>query len=145
MIVIVDSNKIMSAIYTPEGVEASMFLAKSKIQFIAPDYVLEEIDEHLDDIADAVAISKRKIQKLVSDIFFGIKIFETAQIPKEHVIKAISLVKDIDYKDFPFVALHLHIKHKLWTGDTALVKGLKQKGFDICITTAELKKSLYKK
>ena len=33
----------------------------------------------------------------------------------------------------------------IWTGDKILINGLKEKGYDICITTEELKKYLYKK
>jgi predicted nucleic acid-binding protein len=52
---------------------------------------------------------------------------------------------DIDIDDAYFVALHLSKKHKIWTGDNTLAKALRAKGHDFCITTAELKRKLYKK
>jgi predicted nucleic acid-binding protein len=66
-------------------------------------------------------------------------------IPKEDVVEAYKIVCDIDLDDLAFVALHLHTKHKIWTTDMQLQSGLKAKDYDICINTAELKKSLYKK
>lgn len=70
---------------------------------------------------------------------------EIAKIPKKLVIQAVEIVRDIDPNDAAYVALHLHEGHKIWTGDKALISGLKRKGYDICITTPQLRKYLYKK
>ena len=69
----------------------------------------------------------------------------THEVPLKYRKDAVRLVSDIDKDDAPFVALHLYKKHKIWTGDRVLVKGLMAKGYDIFVTTAQLKKSLYKK
>lgn len=61
------------------------------------------------------------------------------------VDKAYQVVRDIDPEDVFFVALHFFIKHKIWTSDKILINGLKSKGYDICITTEELKQKLYYK
>jgi len=37
-----------------------------------------------------------------------------------------------------FLALSIHLKAKLWTGDLELINGLKKKGFTDTITTKEL-------
>ena len=50
MILITDSNLIISALITPNGAIASIIKAKHNFQFIAPDFVFEEIDEHWDKI-----------------------------------------------------------------------------------------------
>lgn len=50
MILITDSNIIFSALIKPNGVVASILKTEKKIQFVAPDYLLEEIDEHLPEI-----------------------------------------------------------------------------------------------
>ena len=48
MIVISDSNIIFSCFYAPKGVVATILNEKkSKIQLIAPSYLLEEVMEHL--------------------------------------------------------------------------------------------------
>jgi predicted nucleic acid-binding protein len=55
------------------------------------------------------------------------------------------MVKEIDVDDTYFVALHLYLGHKLWTSDKKLIAGVEAKGYKIFITTAELRKKLYKK
>jgi len=40
------------------------------------------------------------------------------------------LCKDIDEKDFAYLALSLELDGRLWTGDKKLINGLRAKGFD---------------
>lgn len=53
MIVISDTNIIYSCFYKPEGVIATILKnKKNKLQFIAPSYLLDEIEEHLPQIME---------------------------------------------------------------------------------------------
>jgi len=45
---------------------------------------------------------------------------------------------DIDINDTIFVALAKNLKAKIWTGDKALIAGLKNKRFKDVITTREM-------
>ena len=47
MIVITDSNIIISALIKPNGIIAKVFKSKSQIQFYAPSFLKDEIYEHL--------------------------------------------------------------------------------------------------
>jgi len=145
MITITDSNILFSALYSPENKIGEIFSSKSQIQFLAPDYVIDEINEHSNEILFELNISKREFQERFSSLLNSIKIIKTAEISNAHLQKAIEIVKDIDPKDAAFVALHFHLGHKIWTGDKQLINGLLAKGYDICVTTKELKKMLYKK
>jgi len=146
MIVIADSNIIISALISPKGSIASVLKDKSNIQFIAPVYLLTEVYEHWDIIVQFTPLSKREI---FEEFYFyrnKITFIDAINIPKQHKNKATEIMKDIDPKDTAFVALHLYKKHKLWTGDKKLIKGLTAKGYGhIFVTTAELKEKLYKK
>ena len=51
---------------------------------------------------------------------------------------AIKLVMDIDPKDAPYVAFSKYFRCRLWSGDKALQKGLRKKGFDNFISTNDL-------
>ncbi len=53
--------------------------------------------------------------------------------------KAITLTKNVDEFDAPFVALCLELSSPLWTGDKKLAKGLKQQGVDWVLTTEAIK------
>ncbi|HNM32395.1 MAG TPA: PIN domain-containing protein, partial [Chitinophagales bacterium] len=100
---------------------------------------------HLPEIADYIGKSKKQILYELNEIIVGIELYKVNEIPKAHIQKAAEIVKNIDIDDTFFVALHLLLKHKIWTGDLQLIKGLKRMGYDICITSIELRKSLYKK
>jgi len=59
-------------------------------------------------------------------------------MPKHVIELAYNLVHDIDEKDTIFVAMGMHFKQKLWSGDKALVDGLRKKGYNELILTNEL-------
>lgn len=145
MIVITDSNIVFSALYSPNGVIASILKNKGHVQLFAPDYLVIEVKNHLDKIIENRKTSKRKILLELNSFLENITIIEVDKIPKSTVVQAVEMVKDIDVDDIFFVALHLYKKHKIWTSDKVLIDGLEKKGFKICITTAELKAKLYKK
>ncbi|MDR2206082.1 MAG: PIN domain nuclease [Flavobacteriaceae bacterium] len=146
MIVIADSNIIVSALITPKGVVASVFNAKSNLQFLTVDYLFDEVESHFDKI---VKLSKRP-QKEVWENYQELKakiktVVLHTQIPQKYINEAYYITLDVDGKDVYFIALQRYKKHKLWTSDKALIKGVEAKGYDIFITTAELRAKLYKK
>ena len=118
MIIIADSNIFMSALISPQGLIASVLAERKKIQYIVPDYLIEEVTE----------------------------IIQEKDLKKTYVSKAQKIVADVDENDMHFIALHLQIKHKIWTSDKVLVKGLTEKGYGHFFTsTEELSQHLYKK
>lgn len=48
----------------------------------------------------------------------------------------------MDYADIPYVALALHFKCQIWTGDKRLRAGLAANGFNGTMDTAEVRKLL---
>ncbi|MFT4092002.1 MAG: PIN domain-containing protein [Niabella sp.] len=145
MIVIADSNIFFSALFTPKGITAQILTSKSSIQFLVPEYLYEEVEEHLQMVADYTRRPKTKIKQDLKRLMLKITVVPTDEVPLIHRQKAAQIVADIDRDDAPFVALHFYKKHKIWTGDRVLINGLKAKGYDIFITTDELKNKLYKK
>lgn len=145
MIVITDSNIIVSALIKPNGTIAKIFKDKSQIQFYAPSFLKTEISNHLDKIIVASDLSKIELQQELNYYFERIKFIDISNIPKKYIIDAYLVVSDIDADDVFFVALNFYKKHRLWTSDKVLIKGLETKGYNICITTEEIKGSLYKK
>ena len=148
MIIIADSNIFMSALVNPTGRTASIFAERKKIQYIVPDYLIAEVTEHIPDLVKRFKNQKTK-KELLTDfkkLLEGITIVSEKEVKKVNAIKAKEIVADIDIKDYPFIALHLQIKHKIWTSDKILVKGLTEKGYEHFFTsTEELSEHLYKK
>ncbi len=143
MIVITDSNVIFSALVNPKGSNAEIFYAKSNIQFTAPAYLIFEIKNHFNKIVSFSGRSKKELKKEF-DLILS-KIIDIDSIPKKSLLEATRISTNIDIDDTFFVAISLYKHHKIWTGDRKLINGLKAKGYDICITTTELKAKLYKK
>ena len=146
MIVISDSNIIFSCFYKPSGVIATILQEEKKsIQFIAPDYLLEEVKEHLSEMIAKTGLTKRKAYALLAEFTRNITFYQVDNISKRYVTQAQKIVENIDPDDYPFVALHLEQGHKIWTCDAKLAEGLKEKGYYICVTTQQLKEKIYKK
>lgn len=146
MIVISDSNIIFSCFYAPNGVIANILCnKKNPIQFIAPDYLLEEVEEHLPEIMGKVNMTKKEALTFLKEVTKNITFYKLEQIPSKYTSQAKKIVRNIDIDDYPFVALHFQEGHKIWTCDFKLINGLKEEGLDICITTSELKSKTYKK
>jgi len=55
------------------------------------------------------------------------------------------LVRGIDPDDEDYVALALHLKCPLWTGDKKLIKGLQAKGFKQVLSTEQVRSMLREK
>ena len=140
MIVIADSNIFYSALIAPNG-EIANILRDKNMQFIAPDFIIDEVKEHLDIIEASRKKDKTK-KKILADLNYlleKITIISLDKIDKEYLQEAFTIVKDID-------ALHLQIKHKIWSRDQVLINGLTAKGYGhFFITTEQVKKYLYKK
>ena len=62
MIVITDTNIFYSALAAPQGEIAKILNERGNIQFLVPDYLIEEIEEHLPDIAKLTKKSKNNLK-----------------------------------------------------------------------------------
>lgn len=122
---------------------------KEKRYNIVPDYLITEVTEHIPDIIKRLKNQKTKRQLLADfkELLEGVTIVNIKkEVQKNNIQKAELITENIDYDDYPFIALHLEVKHKIWTSDKILVNGLSEKGYgDFFISTEELKAHLYKK
>lgn len=145
MIVITDSNILFSALLTPKGIIAEILNTEQQIQFLAPNFLIEEVKNHLQKISKYRKVQPAKILQELNKLLQNVDIIDVAKIPKSCVVDALEIVKDIDPDDVFFVALHLFVKHKIWTTDKNLIIGLQNKGLNFCVTTEEVKLRTYKK
>ena len=60
MIIIADSNIFMSALISPQGLIASVLAERKKIQYIVPDYLIEEVTEHIPDLVKRLKNKRTK-------------------------------------------------------------------------------------
>ena len=144
MIVITDTNIFYSALAAPYGEIAKILSERKNVQFLVPDYLLEEIEEHLPDIAKITKKTQKQIKTEFYNILEEFVILTSKDITEANLLKAEKITKDID--DIPFIAFHLQYKHKIWSLDKKLISGLTEKGYGhFFISTNEVRKYLYKK
>ena len=146
MIVITDSNIFFSALISPNGVVATVLKERKTIQYLVPKYLLDKIEEHLPRLSKFLNKTNKEIRKELSSLLKGVKMLSMEEISKENNEKAKKIVEGIDSDDAPFVAFYLQYKHKIWSGDKELRKGLTAKGYGhFFVTTEELRQKFYKK
>lgn len=147
MIVIADSNIFFASLIAPNG-EIATILKDKNMQFLAPDYIIEEVKDHIDIIQKKRKKNKTKRQILVDlDLLLkNITIIPLEELSNKNIQKAFSIVKDVDEDDYAFIAMHLQYKHKIWSRDEELINGLTERGYGhFFISTGEVRKHLYKK
>lgn len=145
MKVVVDTNIVFSAILNSQSWIGQILLYSDKsVKFYSPRFLQIEIQNHFQKIKTHTKLPDSEIHELLDALYTRIHFISEELIPKETLLIADELTRDIDFDDVMFVALTIHFNCKLWTGDKTLLSGLKQKGFKKFITTNELLDKLRK-
>lgn len=141
MIIIVDTNIAFSAILNTKSIIGDLILNSGKIfQFWSCHYLLQEIDKHWDKLKKISILNDNALYESQRLIYKNIRFIDEGQIPKTHRLRAYELLKDIDLNNIVFVALNEYQESILWTGDKALIIGLKLSGYNKVITTIDMVK-----
>jgi predicted nucleic acid-binding protein len=140
MKIVIDTNIVFSAILNSQSLIGQILLYSDKtIRFYSPRFLQTEIQNHISKIKRHTNLTDSEVFELIEIIYSKINFISEELIPKETLSIADELTKGVDFDDVIFVALTMHLKCKLWTGDKLLMKSLQQKGFKRFITTKELK------
>ena len=128
MIVIVDANVIISSLIN-KGVSFSVFLLNSilnKLEFIAPEFLLEEVKNHRMDILRFTELSEQDFEE-VYDFLVG----EITFIPASEFLKFLLEAKQLalHHKDAPYIALSPAFNCPILSGDKGLKRQTKIKVF----------------
>jgi len=116
MLVVVDANELFSAIISPSGKTAELFLS-DKIEIISPIFILKELDKYKSLLLDKSKIKERDFSLLIALLFSRIKFFETDEY-KEFFPKAQEICPDKN--DTEYFALALKLNCPIWTNDKKL-------------------------
>jgi putative PIN family toxin of toxin-antitoxin system len=146
MKVVVDTNILFSAILNSQSWIGQVLLKSDKsVKFFSPKYLQTEIFNHIEKIEKITKLPKNEIIELIEILYTRIHFLSEEFIPKEILFMAEELTADVDYDDAVFVALSIHLRAKLWTGDKKLMAALLQKGFNRFITLDKLRHKIIKK
>lgn len=139
MIIIVDTNIVFSAMLNTKSIIGDLILNSNRVfQFWSCHYLLAEIDQHWGKLERISKLTYSELLESQRLIYKNINFIDEGQIPKSFRLKAYDLVKDIDVNDVVFVALNEFQKSIFWTGDKALINGLRQKRYDRILSTDEM-------
>lgn len=134
MKIVMDSNIIFSALIS--GKELYIDIFKS-LKIYVPDFIFREISKYENKIIKKTKIGN-EFTFFVRELFSEITVIPELAISKENYKKALSICKDIDPKDTPYLALSIELDIPLWTNDKSLIQGLLDKGYPNIITTEEI-------
>ena len=98
-----------------------------------------EIKRHWGKLKAISSLSDSELKKLYFYLLKRMELVRENIIPVKHLLRAENLVKEFDIDDTDFVALAIHLKGLLWTGDKKLYNGLKKNNFKSVINTNEMK------
>jgi predicted nucleic acid-binding protein len=139
MTVIVDANILISVIINPISSIAEIILLKGdKIDFVIPEFTLEEINLHKSKICKHAGISASHFDDVLKLFSSYILKFSSDSVGLQHIKAADAWAASIDNKDVLYVAFTLALDALLWTGDLKLYRGLRKKGFANVVTTKEI-------
>ena len=143
MKLVLDTNIVISALISPNGVISNLiFKNYRRVKFFAPLFILQEIYEKQNKILKITGYTDQEFIDLLMIISKRISFIDTKLLDLKVREIAFETVKDIDPKDYEFVAVSIQTGFLLWTGDKKLKRGLKNKGFDQVIDTQELARKL---
>lgn len=118
MKIVVDSNRVFSA-FIKAGVTRRILFTTNN-EFFAPEELLGEIGKYKGYIIKKGNLNEEKFEELYLKLVTTVKFLSTDTY-KEHFSKALEVMKDIDRKDAPFLAIGLAINADgIWTGDPHL-------------------------
>jgi predicted nucleic acid-binding protein len=144
MRIVIDTNIAFSAILNSNARLAKIILQpRSRFNFYSTDLLLAEIEEHRTKIKRISKYTEADLKKIITLITNRIRFIDVRLIPKDIFQKSFELTKDVDVDDTEFIALTEHIRGRLWSGDKELLSGLKRKGWNKFISTAELYRMIY--
>lgn len=109
MKVIIDTNILMASLIA-DSVIRRMLVSK-KVTFCLPEFALEEVEKHKEELKAKAGYSEEEFQSLKKLVMENVFIVPEGVI-KIHMKEALRVMKDIDRKDAPFIAAAIAINAK---------------------------------
>lgn len=122
MKLVVDTNIVFSAMLNTNSRVAQILLRKYQyIEFFAPNYLMEELNEHQIKLQKLIKGSSNDVVELTNLITRNIEFISLETVSDKNWHLAEKSTKPVDEDDIAFVALTLELDAILWTGDKHLI------------------------
>ena len=116
--IIVDTNKILAATIKPGRIRTLLYQAP--ITPTTPTQLLQEVEEHAQEIARKIGISREDFLTLFEKLIEDTTTLATPTQP--YIKRAQEIAMGFDLDDWPFIALSLQYNAPIWTNDKPLIK-----------------------
>lgn len=126
--IIIDTNILFSALLHGDSRFARAILESGGSFFIC-ESILIELFKHKERISRLSKLDEDDLLRLLYLLLRQVTVFREEMIDPELRQEAVSLCRDIDPADASAVALTLHLRGLLWTGDLKLKNALRTRGF----------------
>lgn len=135
MELVVDANIVIAALISPRGHTADLFFAEG-VELYAPEFLLEEIEEHKDEILSKTGFSEQECEQALAFLAGMVRF-----VPLAEFLQFIPRAREIapDQDDAAYFALALQQRCALWSNDARL----KSQPVIKVLNTFELIHSLY--
>jgi predicted nucleic acid-binding protein len=130
MKVVVDTNIIFSALVRSESRISRTLFVEEEIEFFIPRIAVVEIFKYKEKILRAAQCEEEVLLEQFHRVLKRLNFVNEDRVSIKNYAAAWKLCKDVDPKDFLFVALTLELEGLLWTGDRVLMRGLTGQGFN---------------
>ncbi|MBO0933058.1 PIN domain-containing protein [Fibrella aquatilis] len=138
-IIVVDANILMSALITQQGKIAFALLeASERYRLVSCHFLYVELFKHKDKLVKLSGLDEPDFLDFLLGILNRVEFQSESLLPVDVVNKARLLVADIDPRDIYYVALTIHLRARLWTGDRKLAEALQKKGISFLCSTADV-------
>jgi predicted nucleic acid-binding protein len=128
--VVVDTNILFSALLSADGHQRGVLISEGDVRFYCCRFSVVELFKHKQRLVELSRLTEGDILEALSVILRRLTFHDELSLSRASVDEGDRLCADLDPKDTPFVALTIELGGRLWTGDKALVRGLRAKGFD---------------
>lgn len=128
--VVVDTNILFSALLSADGHQRGVLLSTDDVRLYCCRFSIVELFKHKQRLVELSRLTEGEILQALSVILGRLTFHDELSLSRASVDEAARLCADVDPKDTPFVALTIELGGRLWTGDKALVRGLRTHGFD---------------
>lgn len=109
-------NNILFTLIKPDSVSSYLF-ASVNCEFIAPDFIKEELDKYKKECMSKSKLSEHEFEIRKRNIEKSIRFFEESEY-ENFLVKAVNNLGDP--KDSPYLALALATESKIWSNDQHL-------------------------
>ncbi len=128
--VVLDTNILFSS-FLKSGKKFRDIIFSNDYEFYSCNFTIVEIFKYKEKIIKYSRLQDDELLKEIHNILKNINFISDKLISEQNIFKADQLCKDIDKKDYSFIALAFELDSLLWTGDKELKIGLKNKGINI--------------